>query len=55
MELTKEEKSMRLQIMLKEALKPMLEKIDKLEQEIKEMKENQEEIRNIVSSNTKTK
>lgn len=53
METTNEEKSMRLQNMLQEALKPMLEKIEKLEQEIKEIKANQEEIKNIAAAKTK--
>jgi hypothetical protein len=38
-----EEKAMRLQVMLQEALKPILDKIDQLEQKINIIKENQEE------------
>lgn len=38
------EKATRLQIMLEEALKPILMKLDSLEQEVKVLQENQEKL-----------
>lgn len=42
------EKSVRLQVMLKEALQPMIDKIDSLEQEVKTLKESQEELKKLL-------
>ena len=42
------EKAARLQIMLSEALQPMLDKIVSLEQEVKTLKESQEELKKLL-------
>lgn len=44
MESTRDEKSMRLHDLLQEALKPMIEKINKLEEEMKIVNDNQEKL-----------
>ena len=49
MDATTNEKAMRLHDMLKEALTPMTEKLEKLEQEIKILKENQVELKRLLT------
>ncbi|WP_428911668.1 hypothetical protein [Niallia sp. Krafla_26] len=44
MESTREEKTMRLHDLLQDALKPMIEKIETLEEELKVLREGQEKI-----------
>ncbi|SOC11503.1 hypothetical protein SAMN05880501_106179 [Ureibacillus xyleni] len=43
------EKAERLQLMLSEALQPMLDKINSLEQEVKTLRESQEELKKLIS------
>ncbi len=45
MDITREEKSARLEVMLQEALKPLHQKIDNLEKELKVIKDNQGDIK----------
>jgi uncharacterized protein (UPF0335 family) len=52
MEPTREEKTIRLQDMLNETLKPMMEKLEKLEQEMKALQESQEEVKNMLTEKT---
>ena len=52
MEPTRDEKAVRLQNTLKEALKPMMEKLEKMEQEIKALQESQEELKNLLAEKT---
>ena len=43
------EKAARLQVMLQEALQPMIDKIDSLEQEVKMLQEGQEKLQKLLS------
>ncbi|MDM5332210.1 hypothetical protein QUF56_03140 [Ureibacillus composti] len=43
------EKAARLQVMLQEALQPMIDKIDSLEQEVKKLQEGQEKLQKLLS------
>ena len=52
MDSTTNEKAMRLHDMLKEALTPMTEQLDKMEQEIKILKENQVELKRLLTEKT---
>ena len=52
MDTTTNEKVMRLHDMLKEALTPMTEKLEKMEQEIKILKENQVELKRLLTEKT---
>lgn len=52
MESTRDEKAMRLHDLLHEALKPMIEKIEKLEEEMKVIRENQEKIVKLLAEKT---
>ena len=52
MDTTTNEKVMRLHDMLKEALTPMTEKLEKMEQEIKILKENQMELKRLLTEKT---
>lgn len=52
MDSTTNEKSIRLHDMLKEALTPMHEKLDKLEQEMNILKENQVELKRLLTEKT---
>ncbi|WP_338452949.1 hypothetical protein R4Z09_14420 [Niallia oryzisoli] len=52
MESTRDEKAMRLHDMLQEALKPMLDKLEIMEQEIKALKDSQEELRELLAEKT---
>jgi hypothetical protein len=49
MDTTANEKAMRLHDMLKEALTPITEKLEKMEQEIKILKENQVELKRLLT------
>lgn len=49
MEQQGDEKALRLQTMLHEALKPMTEKLASLEQEIKTLQQGQEEFKKIIN------
>ncbi|WP_191090648.1 hypothetical protein [Niallia endozanthoxylica] len=52
MEPTRDEKAMRLHDMLQEALKPMIDKLEKMEQEMKALQESQEELKKILAEKT---
>lgn len=52
MDATTNEKAMRLHDMLKEALTPIHEKLEKMEQEIKILKENQVELKSLLTEKT---
>ena len=52
MDATTNEKAMRLHDMLKEALTPMTEKLERMEQEIKILKENQVELKRLLTEKT---
>ena len=52
MDTTTNEKAMRLHDMLKEALTPMTEKLEKMEQEIKILRENQVELKRLLTEKT---
>ncbi|WP_394234056.1 hypothetical protein [Niallia oryzisoli] len=54
MEPSRDEKAMRLHDMLQEALKPMIDQLAKLEQEIKALQEGQEELRKMVAEKKNT-
>ncbi|MBM7609616.1 uncharacterized protein (UPF0335 family) [Lysinibacillus composti] len=43
------EKAARLQVMLQEALQPMIDKIDSLEQEVKMLQEGQKKLQKLLS------
>ena len=49
MDATTNEKAMRLHDMLKEALTPMTEKLEKMEQEMKILHENQAELKRLLT------
>lgn len=49
MESTQEEKGIRLNTMLQEALTPMIEKINDLEKEIKTIKDSVDEVKKLLS------
>jgi hypothetical protein len=52
MDATTNEKAMRLHDMLKEALTPMTEKLEKMEQEMKILQENQAELKRLLTEKT---
>jgi len=52
MEPSRNEKAIRLHEMLQEALKPMIDKLEKMEQEIKALQESQEELKNMLAEKT---
>ena len=43
------EKAARLQVMLQEALQPIIDKIDSLEQEVKTLQESQEKLQQMLA------
>ncbi len=43
------EKAARLQVMLQEALQPMIDKIDSLEKEVKTLQESQEKLQQMLA------